>query len=161
MLDLQHAAGLGEYWRVTSTLASSEPLVIPAPLRQGPVTAANDRHVQRMGLIVLAIHYRYTAGAADVGFDLLAEDEVVIPGSTNLFPIWTERSSGSGRVANSITDLWVPLSPAAMTSTPVHGATLRLQLTSTPPSSGFLTVVGLHTSQYWGVGFTGSPLAFS
>ena len=64
-------------------------------------------------------------------------------------------------VAMTVCDLWIPLSPALIQPTPVNGASLNLVVTGTAPTSGFLSIFGIHTTTTFGdMGYSGSPAVF-
>lgn len=162
MIDLNFLESIGEPWRVTADLtASVSNIVVPTPYKRGNTTQAGDRFGLRYGITILAIHYTYVAGAAAVGFDLTASDESYVPGTSRTWTLWQERSQAASRVSNVLTDLWIPLSPALIQPTPVNGASLNLVVTGTAPTSGFLSIFGIHTTKTFGdMGYSGSPAVF-
>lgn len=162
MIDLNFLESIGEPWRVTADLtASISSIVVPTTYKRGNTTQAGDRFGLRYGITILALHYTYVAGAAAVGFDLTASDESYVPGTSRTWTLWKERSQAASRVSNVLTDLWIPLSPALIQPTPVNGASLNLVVTGTAPTSGFLSIFGIHTTKTFGdMGYSGSPAVF-
>lgn len=153
----------GQPWRVQVDLAgdTDRTLVVPEPLRQGPTTAGGDKFALRTGITILGIYYNYIADAADEGFDLFSDDDVAVPGSSRSFRLWGDRSAAAGRVAQSLPDIWIPLSPSTLTGTPTNGASLRFDLIGTP-TYGTLTIIGVHGIVPRGkFGFTGSPITWN
>lgn len=161
MINLRDLQSYGTPWRVSVPLTVGDTLVVPSPLRRGPVDIANQRFVERNGIILLGFAYSYVAGAASVGFDLTSEDDAYFPGSTTTFTVWQARSQAAGLVSLAVPECYVPLTRGDTITTPVNGASLKLTVTGTAPTSGFLLLWGIHgTMDFGDMAYSGSPAIF-
>lgn len=151
----------GEFWRVSEDLAATRDLVIPKPLHQGSASIANNKFIERNGIVILGIYYEILGN--NVGFDLTAIDDTVVEGNQQTFTIIAPRTPAvaNSRICENITPCCIPLSPAEAAPTPVNGATLRLTLSGTP--TGRILIWGVHGSiagLFSSKSYTGSPVAF-
>ncbi len=173
MLNFSELAAAGVPWRVSIDLTEDSSaytpgvtgfaVAAPKPLFRGPAEkAAGTRFAERRHIIMCGFSYCFSAGAAGVGFELYSDDEAYVPGVGQTFRIWRHISQAAGPYSLCVPQCWVDLSPPDVTTTPVNGATLRLRLTATPPTDGFLLAWGIETSLSFGdMAHSGSPAIFS
>lgn len=150
----------GELWRVSDDLVTRT-LVIPKPLLKGPSNIGGYSHQRGYGIVILGIHYSFTAAAAGVGITLTSEDDVYVPGTSKSFTIWKDFSQAASRVTNNLSPIYIPLSCGTYDPTPASGAQLKLTVTGSPTNS-FITIWGIHTQMRPSrFAVSGSPVDFS
>lgn len=155
------------WWVSVNLTQADQDIVIPAPAVRGTqISNMGTKLTVNHRLIILGWAYDYVAANGN-GFDLEFTDTAVTP-SVQRTIITSRATTAITAIQQACPFTFLPGPAGAYNANgspdqPLgNPASLRLNTTGTPPTSGRLVVWGIHTDADWKPGklFTGSPVNF-